>query len=298
MAEGEKRPFIKLYYDLWDDKRLSCIERVVLISLLRHYNAEKRRAWPSLDAIAEEIDRSRVVVWRNMKTLEEKGYVRTEKQVGKVTLYELPFIDTPISKINSTHFKNEPVEEQPISEFNTPHFKNERVPISKFNDTHFKNEPEQDIRTRSIGTRLKEQDKTPRARENVPAPRSAAKAFDFDAEFSAFWDAYPKPKHPDKTPGRMRYEALRRKGVSAADLLTAAKNYAVAMRGTDPQYIKRCSTFLGPSDPWRDYLNTGSATVQREDPEAAYMRDLRRAGMLTADEYGNWRRKRYEAKRV
>ena len=92
MTEGDKKPFIKLYWSLWDDKRLSGNEKLVLISLLRHYNMEKRRAWPSLNTIAEECNFSRVVVWQTLKLLEEKGFIRTEKNIGKVTRYEL-FLD-------------------------------------------------------------------------------------------------------------------------------------------------------------------------------------------------------------
>lgn len=158
MAEGEKRPFIRLFWDIWDDKRITINEKNVLTSLLRHYNTEKRRAWPSYETIAYEIDRSRVFVWRALKTLEAKGYIRTEKHVGKVTMYELPFLSRPVSDVNSTHFKSERVEEQPISEFNTTHFKSESVPISEVNATRFKSEPEQDKRTKSIRTRSIEQE--------------------------------------------------------------------------------------------------------------------------------------------
>ena len=272
MAEGEKRPFIKLYCDLWDDKRLSCNERVVLISLLRHYNTERQRSWPSHETIASEVDRSRVVVWQTLKSLESKQFIRSEKQSGKTTLYELLFINKPIQNPNTTYSESEQVEEQPIQEFNNTYSDSKQVPIQNLNNTYSDSEHELDLRTRSIRTRSRELDKTPRARESAPAPRSAAKASDFDAEFEAFWAAYPKPKHPDKTPGRMRYEALRRKGVPAGDLLMAAENYAAVMRRdrTPPQYIKRCSTFLGPQEPWRDYVTVATAEKNNDElPDAA-----------------------------
>ena len=256
MAEGDKRPFIKLYWDIWDDKRLTGNERLVLISLLRHYNAEKRRAWPSLDTIASEIGYSRILVWRNLKTLEAKGFVKTEKQSGKVTLYELPIANEPVSDRNDTHFNLKRVEEEPISDFNTTHFKTKQVPISNRNTTHFKSKHELDKRTRSIRTRSIELEKQSRAREA-----------DFEAEFEEFWKAYPKPKNPDKTPTRKRYEALRKKGVSGDDLLKAAQGYARSMQGTDPRYIKHGATFLGPQEPWRDYL-TEPEPVSDEPPDA------------------------------
>lgn len=258
MTEGDKKPFIKLYWSLWDDKRLSGNEKLVLISLLRHYNMEKRRAWPSLNTIAEECDFSRVVVWQTLKTLETKGFVRTEKEAGKVTRYELFEDGEPIKNLNGyTHSESEQVIDTPIQNLNTPHSESERVPIKNLNGTHSESEHELDKRTRSIRTRSIELEKQSRAREA-----------DFEAEFEEFWRAYPKPKNPDKTPGRQKYVALRKKGVSADDLLRAAQNYAQAMRGTDPRYIKHCKTFLGPSDAWRDYLNE-PAQASDELPDAA-----------------------------
>ena len=258
MTEGDKKPFIKLYWSLWDDKRLSGNEKLVLISLLRHYNMEKRRAWPSLNTIAEECVRSRGVVWQTLKTLETKGFIKCEKTAGKVTQYELTFDGIPVQNFNGyTHSESEPVSNIPIQNLNGGYSESERVPIQNLNGTHSESEHELDKRTRSIRTRSIELEKQSRAREA-----------DFEADFEEFWKAYPKPKNPDKTPGRQKYVALRKKGVSADDLLRAAQNYAQAMRGTDPRYIKHCKTFLGPSDAWRDYLNE-PAQASDELPDAA-----------------------------
>ena len=285
MASSENGNYFIVPNAVADDESLPGTEKLVLYSLLRYVNQEQKKAWPSHETIARKAGLKRRCVVDALKRLETKGVVKIDRKHGHTSTYEI-----------NTRALNSPVQEMHMCNTCTPPVQEMHTPCAR--DAH---PPVQEMHTNNTNrTRLKNntREQYERARENAPAARSAAKAFDFDSEFEAFWDAYPKPKHPDKTPGRMRYEVLRRKGVPADDLLNAAKNYAVAMRGTDPQYIKRCGTFLGPSDPWRDYLSTGSATEQREDPEAAYMRDLRRAGMLTADEYENWRKKRYEAKRV
>lgn len=272
MAEGERKPFIMLQLSLWRDKRLTGNEKLVLISLLCHYNTEKRRAWPSLSTIAEECVCSRVVIWQTLKTLETKGFIKCEKTAGKVTQYELTYDGILVQNFNGyTHSESEPVnsipiqnlnggysesERVPIQNLNTPHSESERVPIKNLNGTHSESEHELDKRTRFIRTRSIELEKQSRTRDA-----------DFEAEFEEFWKAYPKPKNPDKTPGRQKYIALRKKGVSADDLLKAAQNYAQAMRGTDPRYIKHCKTFLGPSDAWRDYL-TEPEPVSDEPPDA------------------------------
>ena len=255
MAEGERKPFIMLQLSLWRDKRLTGNEKLVLISLLCHYNTEKRRAWPSLNTIAEECVCSRVVVWQTLKTLETKGFIKCEKTAGKVTQYELTFGDIPIQNLNTTHSESEPVNSIPIQNLNTTHSESERVPIQNLNTTHSESEPELYLRTRSIRTRSIELEKPQNSRG------------DFTDDFEEFWRAYPKPKNPDKTPTRKRYEALRKKGVSGEDLLKAAQGYARSTQGTDPRYIKHGATFLGPQEPWRDYL-TEPEPVSDEPPDA------------------------------
>lgn len=255
MAESDKGPFIKLYFSLWHDKRLTGNEKLVLISLLRHYNTEKRRAWPSLNTIAKECVCSRVVVWQTLKTLEEKGFIKTEKTTGKVTFYELTFDAVPVQNLNgSTHSESERVDDTPVQNLNTPHSESERVPIKNLNGTHSESEHELDIRTRTNRTRTKE----------------LKHMSDFDADFEQFWQAYPKPANPDKTPGRLKYIALRKKGITAEELLKAAQGYAKAMRGTDPRYIKHCRTFLGPQEAWRDYLNVEETSDELPSAEKLF----------------------------
>ena len=268
MAEGERKPFIMLQLSLWRDKRLTGNEKLVLISLLCHYNTEKRRAWPSLNTIAEECVCSRVVVWQTLKTLETKGFIKCKKTAGKVTQYELTFDGIPVQNFNrythseseqvehTTHSESEPVNSIPIQNLNGGYSESEQVPIQNLNTTHSESKPELYLRTRSIRTRSIELEKQSRAREA-----------DFEAEFEEFWKAYPKPKNPDKTPTRKRYEALRKKGVSGDDLLKAAQGYARSMQGTDPRYIKHGATFLGPQEPWRDYL-TEPEPISDEPPDA------------------------------
>ena len=267
MTEGERKPFIMLQLSLWRDKRLTGNEKLVLISLLCHYNTEKRRAWPSLNTIAEECVCSRVVVWQTLKTLETKGFIKCEKTAGKVTQYELTFDDIPVQNFNgythsesepverTTHSESEPVSSIPIQNLNGGYSESERVPIQNLNTTHSESEPELYLRTKSIRTKSIELEKP----QN---PRG-----DFSADFEEFWRAYPKPKNPDKTPTRKKYEALRKKGVSGEDLLKAAQGYARSTQGTDPRYIKHGTTFLGPQEPWRDYL-TDPEPVSDEPPDA------------------------------
>ena len=247
MAEGKRKPFIMLQLSLWRDKRLTGNEKLVLISLLCHYNTEKRRAWPSLNTIAEECVCSRVVVWQTLKTLETKGFIKCKKTAGKVTQYELTFDGIPVQNFNrythseseqvehTTHSESEPVNSIPIQNLNGGYSESERVPIQNLNTTHSESEPELYLRTRSIRTRSKEQEKQS----------------DFSADFEILWSSYPRKVR--KVDARKKYDALRKRGISADELLTAAKNYADQRRGQDEKYTLHCATFLG-NERWKDYL--------------------------------------------
>lgn len=73
--------------------------------------------------------------------------------------------------------------------------------------------------------------------------------------FDRIWTTYPR-KVERKAALRAFRATVRRVGPSAvSDLAKATANYAEACRGKDPKYVKHGSTFYGPDEPWRDYLN-------------------------------------------
>ena len=247
MTSSENSGFTVISNRLIRDGKLSVTEKGVLFSLLSYVNAELQRAWPSTVTIAKDTGLSQRCVIYTLRRLEEKGLIRAEKKAGCVTRYEVITTEN-ISPLNDV---------QRLPTFSTPlndvQYTTENSSVVPLNDV-------QPINTNRQETNTNIKDK----HEITTRTREA----DFEADFEKFWSAYPKPRNPDKTPGRQKYIALRKKGVSADDLLRAAQNYAQAMRGTDPRYIKHCKTFLGPSDAWRDYLNE-PAQASDELPDAA-----------------------------
>ena len=85
------------------------------------------------------------------------------------------------------------------------------------------------------------------------APTAKAKRHDYPTEFEAWWAIYPRKVV--KKAAAAKWKATLRKGVTAAELLTAARNYAddCERRGRELEYIKHPATFLGPAEPWRDW---------------------------------------------
>lgn len=228
-----------------EDQELTGSEKLVMLSLYRFFNAKQHRAWPSLQTIADCARLKRAWTITTLKSLEQKGYIRTEKSAGKNTKYEI-----------ITRPENRPVQRiDPSNEYTPPVQQVDGYPSSNCTPPVYSVDPT----NTNTNTNLQELSTNTK---NAPAKKD-----DFAADFEEFWKAYPKPKNPDKTPTRKRYEALRKKGVSGEDLLKAAQGYARSMQGTDPRYIKHGATFLGSQEPWRDYL-TEPEPISDEPPDA------------------------------
>lgn len=76
----------------------------------------------------------------------------------------------------------------------------------------------------------------------------------FEAEFNETWKEYPR-KHA-RLASLRAYQARRRAGVTADDLHAATVHYARDMQaeGRELDKIMHGSTFYGPNERWRDYL--------------------------------------------
>lgn len=111
MAGSENGNFFIVPNALIDDERLTRIEIVVLFSLLRHYNKEQKRAWPSIDLIAKEARTSRFWTIETLKKLEQEGYIRTEKKAGQATRYSIitSQFSLPVNTVDQSTHLTEPV---------------------------------------------------------------------------------------------------------------------------------------------------------------------------------------------
>lgn len=118
-----------------------------------------------------------------------------------------------------------------------------------------------------------ETDQEQRDRDPPISPPKGGKSDDYPAEFEAFWAIYPR-KHAKKAALKC-WQARRRSGISAEDLTTAATHYAAIRNGDDPRYTMHPSTFLGPNDRWRDYLEPpATETPARAVPKPQTSRAL------------------------
>ena len=76
----------------------------------------------------------------------------------------------------------------------------------------------------------------------------------YTTTFETFWTSYPRKR--DKGVAFDKYRATLKRGAAESDLLTAARSYAAECQaeGRQERYIKHASTFLGPKEPWKEYL--------------------------------------------
>lgn len=70
--------------------------------------------------------------------------------------------------------------------------------------------------------------------------------------FEEFWKPYPKKLA--KTLAIKCWKTLIKNRTSIDDLITASKNYAVAMKGKEQQFMLQASTFLGPQKRYEDFI--------------------------------------------
>ena len=89
MAGSENGNFFIVPNIVADDESLPGTEKLVLYSLLRHFNQERQKAWPSQETIARKAGLKRRCVVDALKRLEEKGIIKVERNFGNVSLYEI-----------------------------------------------------------------------------------------------------------------------------------------------------------------------------------------------------------------
>lgn len=74
---------------LIDDTTLTRCEKLVLISLIRHYDVEWKCSYPTVGTIADEARLSRRQTISTLQMLALHGHIRAERDPGYVTQYEI-----------------------------------------------------------------------------------------------------------------------------------------------------------------------------------------------------------------
>lgn len=103
-------------------------------------------------------------------------------------------------------------------------------------------------------------------------------------DFEFWWRQYPRTKRVSKKEALKRYEALINQGVSHEALLKACLSYKayVESNRVEERYILHPSTFLGPQERWKGFLESDTPRVC--DSTSELERDFRRS-FLSSPEF-------------
>lgn len=118
-------------------------------------------------------------------------------------------------------------------------------------------------------------------KQNSPS-RARPKPSVSEIEFEEFYRVYPR--HVGKAEARRAYEKAIRSGAKHPDILKAARRYASATAGKDPQYIKHPATWLN-ARAWEDDAPAGrvvplNATAPRVWTEEELEAEARQMGAM------------------
>lgn len=115
-------------------------------------------------------------------------------------------------------------------------------------------------------TKKSETADTAKKEESAEEGEKPKEAPRYSKDFEEFWKVYPRTI--GKGEAYKKYQARRKDGFSAEELLTAAKNYAadVKKKKTETQYIKHAKTFLSENTPFIDFLQKKPVETPTDAP--------------------------------
>jgi len=90
-------------------------------------------------------------------------------------------------------------------------------------------------------------------KEKITKKREIQKKDTTKALFVPVWDEYPRKTN--RKGAEAAFMARLIEGVTVEQLTEATRNYAQLRRGQEPKYTMLGTTFYGPNERWRDYLD-------------------------------------------
>jgi len=72
-----------------DNPALRVREKLVMVSLIAHYDEYARVSYPSIETICGESRLSRPTVSKTLRELEERGHIRVVRNPGFLSMYEI-----------------------------------------------------------------------------------------------------------------------------------------------------------------------------------------------------------------
>ena len=222
------------------DNNLTDSEKLLFSELTALVN-KKGFCWASNNYFAELYDVTKKTISRRLKHLEDNGYIRRElirnenKEVVKRKIYAVKSIGYTHNSVESM---NRDVKES----------------TTRTNNTSINNKPS---------------DKSDTAGDQFSISKKDSGRYNYPEEYEKLYEIYPDNKGTKKA-GWRKWAATRRKGISQNDLITAAENYksVCSAENTQKKYVKHLSTFVGPDEHWREYLEIDEKELAKSKTNA------------------------------
>ncbi len=241
--------------DVLADAELSTGERACAVRLALFLNIDQRECAPSYDGIAKALAVSKRTAIRLVAALMERGWLAEPTSHGRArnNFYLMrPYEfrrdngdrrDTVNGDIADTV---EAANGDTADTVETPNGDKSRIPFPPYNPPTPENseenseERERDSAGESLSPAMDDQTAIhPGHRPKKESARRKQKEAELDAEFEAFWAAYPR--HKDKAAARKAYGKAKA-ATSAEEILAGAHRYAEERAGEEEKYTKHAAT--------------------------------------------------------
>lgn len=235
-----------------------------IYALLATYVDTKNRSWRlKIDTIASVASISRRQVQYALKELSARGYIAVtpvyEGGRRKASRYTLIGHDAPAAREQEFKKEEEGPEEQPDIERNICTYENIECNICTNRGAHIAQRLPEPIlpKPKDIPPIAPRE---PEKKEAKEAGKKVKKTSVCTPEFEAFWKAYPNTRCSKQKAFRAWQDCVsgkkRASPAAPEELIRAAKIYALECceQCREQRYILHASTFLGPDEHWRVYL--------------------------------------------
>ncbi len=114
-------------------------------------------------------------------------------------------------------------------------------------------------------------------------PPETGKPAGYPEDFLVFWQEYPRKQGANKRAAFQKWQVLfklpKREQPTPGQLITAARNYAAEVAGTEQRYMKQAETFLSAQNrPYEAYITTEPVTAEPVEEKTSRQKWLEEQG--------------------
>jgi len=261
-VEVEEGPFVQVSLAVLDLGLSDKAERVY-IRLRAFRNRRTGRCDPRRSVLADRLRCSVDTIDRALRELQLAGLVEVVHRTGHSSLYRVRWAPLEVAA---------PTRPPAPVRRGEPHPRGTQVPHPR--GPELEEEQPQERTTARVSTKpvlLELEEGRGRALEP------------YEEEFDRAWRNYPR--RTARKRAFRAYQATRRRGVPAPILYQATVAYAAARTGQPQEFTLHGSTFYGPDERWRDYVEVEPNAAAPDAPDLDDLAARAAAGPRTGSRY-------------